>query len=302
MTQRDIPSINLMRRLVPSVVAPMSILLAGCAGVAPGTSATDSNSLKGSNLEYTQGRSVVSANRNDRVVSVVWQGKYGFVRIEEAETAARSDHPVSLTPEQIRFFFSHLQMQEKNADPIPVFTQAELNMLANPVSLALSEATPDQDVTFVVADKRGRFHLVGNRVATSGRVFYRSGRLNVIFGEVHAAFEDQFRATGYMRPFKLGSRAERRLPSVISSADDAMQGRTEALREDWIRVEPSYLTRNDGKAVLPATPSTTPTSVPIAKDYEDLEKRLESLQRLRERNLITEEEFQQKRSAILGEF
>ena len=50
---------------------------------------------------------------------------------------------------------------------------------------ALSQAGPNEDVTFVVVGQRKAVYgLAKQRKVTTGRVFYREGKLNIIFGKM----------------------------------------------------------------------------------------------------------------------
>ena len=83
----------------------------------------------------------------------------------------------------------------------------------------------------------------------------------------------------------------------------------QAVRPDWLvfplQASVPAVTVPAGAGAAPAAAATLPTPasvVPARRDdrfYEEQEQRLRGLQRLRDQNLITEEEFQRKRREIL---
>ena len=154
------------------------------------------------------GRAVV-ADQSKKVVSVLWQKDFSFVRIEDAEgdIGVPNDHPITLSPRQIREALGQLQVQRGRTTIVPVFLEQELDQIAGPIAAALLRARPMQDVTFAVTGKKGLLlNPFNRRVVTTGRVFYLDGELNVIFGLVHGQYEGRLQASGYLRPFTPGSR------------------------------------------------------------------------------------------------
>jgi hypothetical protein len=83
----------------------------------------------------------------------------------------------------------------------------------------------------------------------------------------------------------------------------------QSLRGDWVifplQALSSVVASPAGPAPLPAMSAAPPSAAPAAaarrddRFFEEQEQRLRGLQRLREQNLITEEEFQRKRREIL---
>ncbi len=324
-------------------------MLAGCGSVAAEKPGQSINTLG------TGGRPAIVIGDDAPIVATLWDGaEYGYVRIEEAEPSAQAsnDHPIAFTPQQIRTAFSELQIQRGEKEPKPIFTEQGLNEIAEPIATGLTQAQPDQDVTFAVTGKQGQgvFNLFGERLVTSGRVFYQDGQLNLILGAVQREFEDTLRATGILRNFIPGSRN-----GPISSTKLKLQPvkgvqYASAEREDWLQMTPYAWSEKPTKSpqelapagvptaptaggssarqtsdhsgtarvppqvpintssVSPAVPAK-PLAVPSASStagsddayYQRFEQRLKTLSKLRDREVITEEEYQEKRRAILGE-
>lgn len=284
------------------------------------------------------GRAVVSrGNQSDaNVVSVVWKNKLEYVRIERVDGIAesRNSHPVNLSPQEIRVALSEIQVRRDKKPPKPMFETEELNRIAGPISKALAEAGPREDVTFAVMSKKGFIGLINPQLVTTGRVFYTGRGLNVIFGLVHREYEDQFKATGYLKAFTPGSRSTQRKADVVVVPARYMEF-TRAGRSDWIEIDPQAWSGMAGaQAAASPEPSVSTEPAPTAAEPFSaspaagsaetqalntapsgaaaavvvdpgaprdggIEERLETLKRLYEKELITEPEYQEKRRAIL---
>lgn len=276
---------------------------------------------------YTSGRPVYGTQPGTDAVASLWEaGEYGYVRIVQAEDgpSGANDHPVSLTSEQVEKTLEQLQIQKGKKDPQPLFTQRELDRLAKPLAEALAKAQPNQDVVFSVADRESGVlsSIVNPLLMTTGRVFYKDGALHLILGTVGTPFESQLRATGVMPKFKSGSRNN---PTQIEQ--QILLGPAMAYaasgREDWIRMDsrassiPSsqigtssqIATERTSSPIGPVAATPPPASIPaetsLAPDdrdetfYQQAETRLKGLKRLREQGLLTEQEYQEKRQAII---
>jgi len=251
----------------------------------------------------------------ERVVRIVYQGQFSFVRIERAEpNAAPSQHPLVVTDGALRAALAPLRNARVKDEPL--FNDEELAEIVPPLVRALAEVKPDQDVAFAVAGRHSGWVALVPRSVTTGRLFRNAEGLQLIVGLVQEPFESQFLATGYLLPFESGRRAAPFDKNVaIASATGV------ARRSDWVTValaaEPPAppVVATPAVAATPAPPSAT--AVPAAaappaaaaapstpRDpafLEEQERRLATLKRLRERGLITEEEYQQKRREVLSQ-
>jgi hypothetical protein len=335
----------------------VGFLLAGCGSVAAEKPGQSINTLG------TGGRPAIVIGDDAPVVTNLWDAaEHGYVRIEQIEASAQAtnDHPVAFTPQQIRTALSELQIQRREKELKPLFTDQGLDDIAEPIATALAQAQPDQDVTFAVTEKKGRgvFNLIGERLVTSGRVFYQDDHLNIILGAVQGQFEDTLRATGILRNFTPGSRngPTKPLETKVKSVEGVQYASVG--REDWLqltpyawsekpaksaqelapvgvpvapvannlpieqtvegasdtlpspppkatpRVQPEISVSPSSANLSPATESATVASGAIHNDdayYQQFEKRLKTLSKLRDREIITEKEYQERRRAILSE-
>ena len=241
------------------------------------------------------------------------QSKYGYVQVEPIEAgAAANDHPAGFTATQIR---AVLAMQKTGRDG-NILNDEELIEIAAPIAAALSKASPREDVVFAVAGKHGFIgSIAGPRSVTSGRVFYKNGALNIIFGDIRVQATDELTATGFLqssvlRQFPPGSRNR-----ATQSADVLAEGGVTFAannRRDWVLVAaagiplPPVAVRAAPAAAgaAPAAAGAAPAADAVRSSAAtgadlDIERRLTTLKSLRDKGLITEQEFNDKRKEIL---
>lgn len=311
-------------------------LLAACSG--PEARKTEKYMNTAGRTVYVSGEQIPKED----IVSTVWDGgERGHVRIVRMENAAQgpNDHPVNLTPGQIRDVLGEIRVangkqvgdvlgqlvSRKEKDSVPVFTGDQLDRIAEPLAMALAQAGPRQEIIFAVTGGTGLLQGVfQSPILTTGRVFYKNGQLNVIFGLIHNQYRNQLRASGVLRAFTPGSRT-RRLTDRTLLPDEAVQYAS-AERQDWIQISPRAWTTPAGQvatteiqpaqptpdvqpgpsepAIQPGMATPAPRSEPDEYSgdfYQSIEMRLKRLIRLREQGLITEQEYQQRRRAIISE-
>lgn len=223
----------------------------------------------------------------------VWQ-IHEFSRIELVAREAGSEpnqHPARLTPEAVREQLARVQLVAQG-ERVALFAADEAAELAGPLSRALERATPADDV-LLLSSARRESGLLASPTAVTARLFVQGGALQLIVRDARNAFYDTYRGTNTPPRFAYGTR---------SAAGKAVLEATGATnrRADWIALGAA-----PAAATPPATaPATTPTTPPAAKPAEpapdaSAEQRLETLKRLRDRKLITEDEYQHKRKEIL---
>jgi hypothetical protein len=285
--------------------------LAACASSSPKPSSSSATGTENLALGYAGGRPTYTADEDaKKVLSVVMAGSSGYVRIEREEDGQPpNDQPAPITADRISALLGKLTVQKGSANAVPLFDDGELKTIAGPLATALGKAGAREDVTFAVLGRHGAVSILPGRTVTTGRVFYRNGQLNVIFGEIHGEFEDEFTATGYLRPFAPGSRTGKGSARwAVLPAEGAQYA--SAGRKDWIQaaegsiaaapVQERATGTSSAPAVAPA-PAAPPSSPAPSSDayYQNIEKRLSTLKGLRDKGLITEEEYNEKRKAIL---
>lgn len=305
-----------MKLLSPGVGTPQAaILVLVAAVVLSGCSTLSSLNPFGKSSPGEAARNTEAAQRVTNVAEgsggFAAQSQYGYVRVEPIEAgAAPNDHPAGFTASQIR---AVLALQKTGRDGT-LLNDEELNEIAAPIAAALSKAGPREDLTFAVAGKHGFIgSFAGPRSVTSGRVFYKSGGLNIIFGEVRLQGTDALTASGFLQPsvlqqFPPGSRTHvSPTPDLLAEGGIAYGASN---RRDWTIVAaggiplPLVVTRTAPAATpaapVAATPGAAPAAAPAAITPEqDIERRLTTLKSLRDKGLITEQEYDDKRKEIL---
>jgi hypothetical protein len=243
---------------------------------------------------------------------MVWQGRDQFVAIEKQDPhpgdAAANDHPADIPAERIRGALAAIDVRlpDQGRD-VPLFHDPELQLLGEAVSKGLASAGPDEDVTFAVIGQHALLAgLLKERKITTGRIFYRNGRLTIIFGDVlRDVKENEDRRR---HPLLRGSRdtpAPHDWVLVAKPGSEAF-----ALeRPDWITFPLTAPVASDTTPPLPPEaggavripPTTVPPVPPVRSSTAKpgIAERLMLLNELRDRHLITDEEYRGKRQQIL---
>ena len=104
---------------------------------------------------------------------------------DHATTPVRNRHPADLTPKEIRSLIGSLEVSGwsgtiiglfSSPQPKPVFTEAELVLLAEPLAAAFHEATPRERVFFAIQNPDALYETD----RTSGSLFFRDDYLHVV--------------------------------------------------------------------------------------------------------------------------
>jgi len=249
----------------------------------------------------------------DKDAKLLFKSRDQYVRIVKQDTVKGAkvppnEHPVSLDMGQIRNVLSSLEiMLPKKDKSIPVFAKPELDNLEKYISQGLAEAGPDEDVVFaVVGVYRAVYGLAKEQKYTTGRVFYRDGRLNIIFGKIqedYKSYELYASVDRRTNPLSPGSRS---VPSehawmLLDQPDQSFNMTNSGERTDWVILDlasmeaRAALGEKDAASQTPARPASQPAYGP----QKTLEERLQILNDLKSKKLITDEEYQQKRLEML---
>lgn len=267
-----------------------------------------------------------------RADALIWEGNDQSVLLapQDDGSAPPNDHPVSLEPRAVEKMLSDLRFryadQESDAPPAAVFNSEQVDILGEAIAAGLERATPSQDITFSIigAHRLSPGAFARRNRLTAGRVFFRDGKLNLILGEIQSPYRKKNiygRIEQDFHPRQYGSRAapEAQESLLVASAaaalhdDDAPGG---AARHDWVVFDPDVTDENAGRTALPpqAVPgrphggtlpadegsATREDSSQQAPDAgQDIEARLETLKRLRDKELISDDAYRQKVDEIL---
>jgi hypothetical protein len=206
-----------------------------------------------------------------------------FVRIEQIEAgAADNAHPFSTSVAALRPVLANIKVKgASSSGAVPVFTNEELDEIVPHLVAALARAGPKEDVTFAAAGEHGLFGKYSRQSYTTGRLFVRDGQANILFGRVHERYapDDQ----GLM--LVPGSRTRR-----VETGWDIVpeNARVADKRSDWVTLETKT-----------APAATTPPAPAVDSRYREIDNRLKLLEQLKSDGRITEEEYRERRRAIL---
>ena len=224
------------------------------------------------------------------------------------------------------------------AEPISVFTEDEARVLAQALASALAEARPDQDVAFTVEGERNAFFFAQEPVTIGGRVFYDDQRLHIIFGDLHqpagrpAPDRHGSAKTGErLYPVRIGMRAGDIAHHwrIVPIEGQSFHVGADTTRGDWIEIDVpttlAALRRRQSGVGPPPQAVEQPRSEARRLDLERrqerkeaarmrqslrdiqggaddsalLQRRLATLEELKNKRLITPEEYAERRRAML---
>lgn len=279
--------------------------------------------------------------------TVIWERGDQIVLLarQDDRSASPNDHPVNTEEDEVAAMLATLRVQFVDAEadiaPVAAFTREEIDDLGEAVATGLGQAAPSQDVIFHVIGARrlspGAFGK-RNRV-TAGRIFYRDGEFNIIFGQIQTPHRKrnlygQRDEDFYPRNYgSRGAETEHEFVLLTGSAAQLYQN-DNGLRDDWIvidrvaaaaaiatdknnDVEPApagaVATASAGAAAASMAPPATvsesnETGLAQAEETNvqsspspaaDVEERLTQLKHLRDLELITEEAYQDRMQEIL---
>lgn len=250
-------------------------------------------------------------------------GEFTRITVLPAEGgAAPNQQPAQIPAEILRDQLSRLQFSAGGSAYAPLFGPDELNELVGPLSQALAAAGPGDDVLLLSSSRRDEGLLAAPKALTA-RLFVKDDRLQFIVRDARQDFFGAYRGTGEKPHFDFGLRS-------IASKVALRSSEGTNLRTDWVALPlrsgapvaaPAVVL--PGAAATPASvpapaaapaapvaapapapaaarpPAAAPTTAPTDDDGARAERRLETLKRLRDKGLISEDEYQQKRKEIL---
>ncbi|HEX9077978.1 MAG TPA: SHOCT domain-containing protein [Desulfuromonadaceae bacterium] len=246
-----------------------------------------------------------------RGIRTVWQGRDQFVAIERqgplpGGTPVVNTHPVEVPVDRIRSAFATITVRLPDRDDaVPLFHDPELQILGENIHRGLAAAGPDEDVTFAVIGQHALLAgFLKERTVTTGRVFCRDGRLTIIFGEVLRDVKEN--EDPRLHPLQMGSRSKTSPHDWVLAAKSGSAGFT-LVRPDWITFPLTAPEVPDAATAPPEAGNSVrspPKTVPLVSPERPSTKpgiaeRLKLLNELRDRHLITDEEYRSKRQQIL---
>lgn len=224
---------------------------------------------------------------------------FTWVKRVPAEPGAPANaHPAALEAQALATALARVTATVDSHE-LPLFAKDELLALSRALAEALALAQPGEDLILLSTWKRGN-GFMDPSVGLTARLFVRDGALNLLIHDARLDFMDRYMADRTLPAFAYGSR------QAASGASLQAPGATR-LRGDWLALPISAAPQ--AAAPAPAPQATLPAGVqPVpeapagprdAAFYEVQRERLKALKRLRDENLITEAEYQDRRAAIV---
>lgn len=213
-------------------------------------------------------------------------------RVAAEPGAAANDHPALVSEATLQRLLEPVTVRLEGAET-PLFERSELASLAKAIREALASAKPTEDLILLSTQRRGG-HFMDPSQGVTARLFVKDGALNLIVHDARLDFMDRYSADRTLPTFVYGSRRTGG-PAVLRAGGAAQP------RPDWLVLPlPGEGTpASPAAAAKPAPAPAAPAAKPGEGDYDLQYQRLKALKRMRDENLISEAEYQQKREAIL---
>lgn len=296
--------------MVAIIVILLSMTLAGCSG--------HTGSIK----------------QNKPATRILWTHRYQYVRLEPRERCGHEEstanaHPATLTREELGTALALLRIdfldEEKS---VPVFSRKEMETLIDPLIKAFGLATQDEDIALAIEG----IHPSATgyqRTITTARLFLQAEGLHLVFGKLHDPIDDYDSPMGMaptdrrVKPFMPGSRcleSHRKFPALLFADNVHFFEQGDTVRKNWLVIGISNVHQPKRTSGTPMIRMTTPllpteTGAPAVVDSNQatpgkmpahqtpqgrsLEEKLQILKKLWEKDLITDQEYQDKKRKIL---
>lgn len=305
--------------ITAGLAAATLTLLTGCSSVSS-VSAYLNDATKPSATAATAGAGDARLPAFPGPGQEVYRGRFSYVRLVPSESGALTTAPLLLEEERVRTLLKDLLGgPEASFSDRPLFARSEVDELAGPLKTALANARPGEDIVFAVSGTHKPLSLSETESVTTGRLFVADGRLNLILGMTRVNFGDALQAQGTLRHFDEPGR-QAALKTAEAVRGSLWQTVTSS-RADWLGVPLENLgvqaaalpPASAASTAIPTTPTVSSASggrratalpspageSPGQDSSPPAERRLTTLERLRQKGLITQEEFDAKRRAVL---
>lgn len=263
-----------------------------------------------------------------KIEKVVWQdGPNRYIKIvpQDSTNFGLNEHPVNLSEEDINISLSQLKV-DTGRGVLPVFSEEQINQLSAGLASGLNRAATDQDIIFVLEKSESK--MMDSKKATyfvAGRVFYQWGRLNLVLGDYDSVrsigFESAYDPTSadtVNYSFEHGKRTSESVsPNLIDKKAFDTPGIsnkfvTSGRRSDWFQIDVNKIAsafdkrkrmafRQAKSEKLTEMQSLFVHGQQSAKSGRTIEERLVSLNSLKEKGLVSDEEYRLKRKQILDD-
>ncbi|WP_293615412.1 hypothetical protein [Porticoccus sp.] len=265
--------------------------------------------------------------------SEIWKhDKNQYIRYEDFnfDEHGLNDHPIVLDANVVKVGISSLKWMDDLSDNFfnskTIFDEGHISILSQFLVEGLKKSSARKDIIFSFEKVKERFYgLKKSSYFISGRAFYKNGKLNIILGEYEkprnigyeAAYDpSNVGIVGYH--LSHGSREIGRSEALWSEkklflVDGLSQGGINNDHFGWISIDldkviksVAYLKDTERKKELLKNRKEIEEVMSLSNYKHNntvggVEERLVVLNSLREKNLISEDEYLSKRKEILGD-
>jgi hypothetical protein len=269
-------------------------------------------------------------NRN----GVIWQENENiFVKYttRDGDKKINNSHPVDIDAMDIHAMLAAVHVEKRKNKQEPLFSADQQIILSQQIAAGLRSGRPDQDIVFAL--QREESTLAGLKIDhyfVAGRVFYANDHLNLIIGDYerprNRAYEMAYDPTnrGLVKyTFNMGSREQDKYSfdeKLVFHASN-ISFEEQSNRNDWLQFDmdnvDAQATMANSEAVsepdeysaaaapvsqtyVAPQPSVQVNAAPESVD-NSLINRFKTLEALRKDGLISEQEYERKRKALLDE-
>ncbi len=135
----------------------------------------------------------------------LWQDAADYVAIKASPETPLNQHPYQVKADALAPLLSQVQVAVAESTSLlgnregkrhhRVFSDREIDLLAQQLSAGLTQAAADEVVVFSVSDLRAAYF--GQKSLTvSGTAFVRANKLNLLFGEIHVDLQKKYVRSG----------------------------------------------------------------------------------------------------------
>ena len=238
----------------------------------------------------------------------LWQSRDQFVSLVQQDrssigTAPPNNHPVEIPPERLSSMLASIEfISAEGAKPEKLFLSESLEELIPQIIQGFQKAAPGEDVTFaIIGLHKTSLGFARRPKVTTGRAFYKDGRVNIIFGFARKDFNE--REDRRLSPLTPGNRQEP-LDGEWKILAQPEENSYNLVRKDWVTFSDEWRAAvSPQPAAVQSVPKTDSIPVQPPKQPSDTRtpaERLVTLNELKEKGLITAEEYRAKRLEILN--
>ncbi len=221
----------------------------------------------------------------------------------KAEPGNRNSHPITVEADQLSAALSRVRARSgETGEIIDLFPKKNREEAAGRLARELRRIDPDQELHLVSFRRIGTL-LSSKRNASAARVFIESGRLNLIFGQIDlffSEFRDPDRPVPPMGSRKLAASLKGEI--IPTEGVTFVDGRNDWVALNLVRAAPPLPAVTAPTTELGQTPGVASPKAAIKPQEKNIEEKLQILKNLRDKALITEQEYVEKKRQILDDF